>query len=149
MLQFLDVWPEHSSVRYVSSDVVEVYNAMPYRVGDVVRSSKGSTSGTIQSIEENRFLFLSNALEANTVVGDQIFIVNADADSESYIEDRFKIDQLESLNEVTGTFGLVSWLQYFKQITPRRKYYKNTCQWKYKGEECQYPGPAGGTIPGT
>jgi len=147
--QFLDVWPEHSAVRYVSSDVVEVYNAMPYRVGDVVRSSKGSTSGTIQSIEENRFLFLSNALEANTVVGDQIFIVNADADSESYIEDRFKIDQLESLNDVTGTFGLVSWLQYFKQITPRRKYYKNTCQWKYKGEECQYPGPAGGTIPGT
>ena len=122
---------------------------MPYRVGDVVRSSKGSTSGTIQSIQENRFLFLNNALEANTVVGDQIFIINAEADSESYIEDRFKIDQLESLNDVTGTFGLVSWLQYFKQVTPRRKYYKNTCQWKYKGEECQYPGPAGGTIPGT
>ena len=140
---FLDVWPEHSSVRYVSSNVVEVYNAMPYRVGDVVRSSKGSTSGTIQSIQENRFLFLNNALEANTVVGDQIFIINAEADSESYIEDRFKIDQLESLNDVTGTFGLVSWLQYFKQVTPRRKYYKNTCQWKYKGEECQYPGPGG------
>ena len=146
---FLDVWPEHSSVRYVSSNVIEVYNAMPYRVGDVVRSSKGSTSGTIQSIQENRFLFLNNPLEANTVVGDQIFIINAEADSESYIEDRFKIDQLESLNDVTGTFGLVSWLQYFKQVTPRRKYYKNTCQWKYKGEECQYPGPAGGTIPGT
>ena len=40
-------------------------------------------------------------------------------------------------------------MQYFKQVTPRRKYYKNTCQWQYKGEECQYPGPAGGTIPGT
>ena len=42
-----------------------------------------------------------------------------------------------------------SLLQFFKLVLPRRKYYKNTCQWIYKGEECQYPGPAGGTIPGT
>ena len=48
-----------------------------------------------------------------------------------------------------STFGLVSWLQYFKLQVPKRKYYKNTCQWVYKGEECQYPGPSGGNIPGT
>ena len=146
---FLDVWPEHSSVKYVSGNVLEVYNSMPYRVGDKVRSSKGSTFATIESIEENRFLFLSGDLESNTNIGDSIFIINDDVDTESYIEDRFKIDQLESLGDTTAAFGLVTWLQYFKQVTPRRKYYKNTCQWQYKGEECQYPGPGGGTIPGT
>ena len=146
---FLDVWPEHSSVKYVSGNVLEVYNSMPYRVGDKVRSSKGSTFATIESIEENRFLFLSGDLESNTSIGDSIFIINDDVDTESYIEDRFKIDQLESLGDTTAAFGLVTWLQYFKQVTPRRKYYKNTCQWQYKGEECQYPGPGGGTIPGT
>ena len=146
---FLDVWPEHSVTKYISSNIVEVYNAMPYRVGDTVKSSKGSITATIQTIEENRFLFLSNELEANTNIGDEIFIVNADVDTESYIEDRFKINNLEELNQSSAAFGLVTWLQYFKQVTPRRKYYKNTCQWQYKGEECQYPGPAGGTIPGT
>ena len=146
---FLDVWPEHSAAKYITGNVIEVYNAMPYRVGDSVKSIKGSTSGTIETIEENRFLFLSNSLEANTAVGDPIYVINSDVDTESYIEDRFKIDQLESLGDDTARFGLVTWLQYFKQVTPRRKYYKNTCQWQYKGEECQYPGPAGGTIPGT
>ena len=146
---FLDVWPEHSVTKYITSNVIEVYNAMPYRVGDTVKSSKGSTTATIQTIEENRFLFLSNELEGNTNIGDEIFIINADADTESNIEDRFTINNLEELNQSTASFGLVTWLQYFKQITPRRKYYKNTCQWQYKGEECQYPGPGGGTIPGT
>ena len=53
------------------------------------------------------------------------------------------------LNDSVAKFGLISWLQYFKIVTPKRKYYKNTCQWVYKGAECQYPGPGGGTIPGT
>jgi len=109
----------------------------------------GTTEGTIESIEENRFLFLSNSLDANTAVGDAIFIINQQADPESYIEDTFKIDQLESLNESIATFGLISWLQYFRNQIPSRKYYKNTCQWSYKGDECQYPGPGGLAIPGT
>ena len=146
---FLDVWPEYSSAKFVRSNVVEVYNAMPYRVGDNVKRQGGTIEGTIQSIEENRFLFLSNSLEANTSVGDPIFIVNSQADPESYIEDVFKIDQLESLNESVATFGLISWLQYFRNQIPNRKYYKNTCQWVYKGDECQYPGPGGLAIPNT
>ena len=105
---FLDVWPEYSTARFVTSNVVEVVNAMPYRVGDNVRGEMGTTEGTIESIEENRFLFLSNSLDANTAVGDAIFIINQQADPESYIEDTFKIDQLESLNESIATFGLIS-----------------------------------------
>lgn len=146
---FLDVWPEYSTARFLTSNVVEVYNAMPYRVGDNVRAENGTTEATIQTIEENRFLFLSNQLDTNTAVGDAVFIVNDQADPESYVEDVFKIDQLESLNESVATFGLISWLQYFRNSTPRRKYYKNTCQWTYKGPECQYPGPGGLAIPGT
>ena len=30
----------------------------------------------------------------------------------------------------------------------KRKFYKNTCQWVYKGAECQYPGPGTDPIPG-
>lgn len=146
---FLDTWPEYSSIESVRSNVVEVYNALPYRVGDNVRAKIGTTEATIQSIEENSFIFLSNELDSNVAVGDPLYIVNSDADSESYIEDKFKIDQLEKLSESVATFGLISWLQYFKLVTPKRKYYKNTCQWKYKGPECQYPGPGGIPIPGT
>ena len=146
---FLDVWPEYSTARFLTANVVEVYNAMPYRVGDNVRGELGTTEATIETIEENRFLFLSNPLDSNTAVGDAIFIVNQQADPESYIEDVFKIDQLETLNESVATFGLISWLQYFRNQVPNRKYYKNTCQWSYKGDECQYPGPGGLAIPNT
>src|SRR5210317_2290870 len=146
---FLDYWPEYSSVQSVNSNVIEVYNTLPYRVGDNVKSSTGDTEATIQSIERNSFLFLSNDLDESTTYGSPIYVINSEADSESYIEDKFKIDQLEKLNDSVATFNLISWLQYFKLITPKRKYYKNTCQWTYKGAECQYPGPGGGTIPGT
>ena len=146
---FLDYWPEYSTARYVTSNVVEVYNALPYRVGDNVRSENGTTEGTIQSIEENRFLYLTNPLDTDLAVGDAVFIVNTQADSESYIEDKFKIDSLETLSDEVATFSLISWLQYFRNQIPNRKYYKNTCQWSYKGSECQYPGPGSLAIPGT
>ena len=82
-------------------------------------------------------------------VGTPIRIINDFADPDSFVEDKFKIDQLESLSEYVATFGLVSWLQYFKMATPRRKYYKNTCQWVYKGSECQYPSTGVGAIAGS
>jgi len=147
--KFLDFWPEYSSARYVSSNVVEVLSALAYRVGDNVIAEHGTTEGTIRRIEENRFLILSNSLDANTSVGDNIYIVNPQADTEAYVEDIFKIDNLESLDQNVARFGLISWLQYFRLAVPKRKYYKNTCQWVYKGPECQYPGVDGGAIPGT
>jgi phage-related protein len=146
---FLDVWPEYSTVQSRRSNVIEVYNALPYRVGDTIKSNVTTQHFSIQAIEENRFLYCNVEIGANATSGDKVFIVNSEADSESYIEDKFKIDQLEGLNDSVAKFGLISWLQYFKIVTPKRKYYKNTCQWVYKGAECQYPGPGGGTIPGT
>ena len=146
---FLDHWPEYSKIRYVGDDFVEVLNALPYRIGDNVKTEGTTVEATIQKIEENKFLFLSNALDSSTSSDNKLFVVNANPDTESYLEDRFKIDQLEKLQDSLATFGLTSWLQFFKEQIPKRKYYKNVCQWQYKGEECQYPGPGGGTIPGT
>lgn len=87
--------------------------------------------------------------ELTVSVNSPLYITNPQADAESYLQDVYKIDQLENLSEHVANFSLVSWLQYFKIVTPKRKYYKNTCQWLYKGDECQYPGPGGGIIPGT
>ena len=153
---FLDVWTEYSTVKSILGNAYELVNTMPYRVGDSVKSNKGSTEATIQGIEENRFIFLSNPVHTDTAIGDPLYIINSDADPESFIEDVFKIDSLESLNDSIASFSLTSWLQYFKFVVPKRKYYKNTCQWEYKGAECQYPGPntvasasQGLPIPGT
>tara|TARA_B100000424_G_scaffold98150_1_gene73639 strand:- start:6110 stop:8098 length:1989 start_codon:yes stop_codon:yes gene_type:complete len=144
---FLDYWPEYARVDAAFANVIEVSTALPYRVGDNVKSRSNSFIATIDAIEENRFIFTNAALEIT--VGDPLLIENIDSDDEAYIEDVFKIDSLSGLDEKVATFSLTSWLQFFKLRVPKRKYYKNTCQWIYKGEECQYPGPAGGTIPGT
>ena len=119
--KFLDYWPEYSTARYISSNVVEVVSALPYRVNDNVVAEAGTTEGTIQAIEENKFLFLSNPLDSNTSVGDAIYIVNSEADTEAYVEDIFKIDNLESLDDTVARFGLISWLQYFRLQVPKRK----------------------------
>lgn len=145
---FLDYWPEYSLITAVNDSTITVRNSTPYRVGDYVRSTGSSASASIVSIGLNHDISLSTSIEGATV-GNPLYIINSDADSESYLQDRFKIDQLEGLSEHVATFGLVSWLQYFKVTVPKRKYYKNTCQWVYKGAECQYPGPGRLPIPGT
>lgn len=147
---FLDFWPEYSTITDIDSNVITVKNGIAYRVRDnVISSANTSVEATVQRIEDNSVIYLSNELGIDASAGDALYVVNLDADPDSYLEDVFKIDQLESLNEYVASFGLVSWLQYFKIVLPKRKYYKNTCQWKYKGEECQYPGPGGLPIPGT
>lgn len=147
--QFLDYWPEYSIITNISSNVITVKNTAPYRVGDNLISTVGTTQGTILQIDPDSTIHLSNALDVGTSIDTPLYIVNEEADSESYIEDTFKIDQLESLSEQVASFGLVSWLQYFKATMPKRRYYKNTCQWQYKGDECQYPSDGADTIPGT
>ena len=146
---FLDFWPEYSTIKSQFANAFEMTTTMPYRVGDNVKSSKGDTEATITAIEENRFLFLSNDLSEGTTINDPLYIINVDADPDSFLEDVFKIETLDSLNDLAAEFTLTSWLQYFRFVVPKRKYYKNTCQWEYKGAECQYPGPGELPIPGT
>ena len=144
---FLDYWPEYSSIRSVSGNIVELYSTAPYRINDnvTIKGAKGK-SANVKNIVGN-FLELDNKLDIG--IGTNLMIVNPDADPEAYVEDVFKVDKLNSLNGAYAEFSLTSWLQYFKLTFPRRKYYKNTCPWVYKGEECQYPEDGTGTIPGT
>jgi len=149
----LEYWPEHSSIDYISGNVISVVNAAPYRVGDNVKNQFGTATRTIQDIQEERILFLSAPL-ANAAETQNLYIVNDDYDPEAYVKDVFKILEMPTLNEQIAEFTLTSWLQYFKLRLPKRKFYKNTCQWEYKGTECQYPGPptppaAASAIPGT
>lgn len=143
---FLDYWPEYSSVVSSSGSEITVRNSLAYRVGDTVYSSSDDTQVTITDIQHNT-LVCSDSIIAD--LGDNIYIVNPDADPDSCLKDVFKIDQLEGLSEYVATFGLVSWLQHFKAALPKRRYMKNTCAWVYKGEECQYPTDGTGDIPGS
>ena len=59
---FLDFWPEYSTIKSKFANAYEMTTTMPYRVGDNVKSTKGDTEATITAIEDNRFLFLSNDL---------------------------------------------------------------------------------------
>ena len=144
---FLDYWPEYSSIRSVSGNIVELYSTAPYRINDnvTIKGTRGK-SANVKNIVGN-FLELSNKLDIG--LGTNLMIVNPDADSDAYVEDVFKVDKLNNLNGAFAEFSLTSWLQYFKLTFPRRKYYKNTCPWVYKSEECQYPDDGTGTIAGT
>jgi len=144
----LQYWPEYSKIKYADSNLIQVYNSAPYRLGDNVTTTSSTGNSIVLSILDENYLLLNNAL-SNSSTGQSLFIVNPEHDPEAYIKDVFKVTELTALNENFAEFSLTSWLQYFKLTLPKRKFYKNTCQWDYKGSECQYPGPNGGVIPGT
>jgi phage-related protein len=145
----LQYWPEYSKLSNLQfSNLVQVYNSAPYRVGDNVRTTTSNTDVYVVSLFDDNNLLL-NAPLSNASTEQPLYIINSDHDPEAYVRDVFKITELTALNENFAEFSLTSWLQYFKLTLPKRKFYKNTCQWEYKGSECQYPGPNGGVIPGT
>jgi phage-related protein len=140
-------WPEYSVVSSVSTNTMVMLSSAPYRIGDLISSNSNSTTRTVDLIDGDT-LSLS-AADNTTVSGDKVYINNLEYDPEAYVKDTFKVTELSLLNENFAELRLTNWLQYFKLQLPRRKFYKNTCQWEYKGSECQYPGPGGGDIPGT
>jgi phage-related protein len=145
----LRYWPEYSKLSNLQfSNLIQVYNSAPYRVGDNVQTNTSNTNVYVVSLLDDDYLLL-NAPLSNVATEQPLYIINSDYDPEAYVKDTFKITELSALNENFAEFSLTSWLQYFKLSLPKRKFYKNTCQWEYKGSECQYPGPNGGVIPGT
>jgi lambda family phage minor tail protein L len=122
---------------------------MPYRVGDIVKGNVNVGNAEIIAVKGSVVVTNNSDFNANLVIGEKLYIVNEDADPDSFVKDTFKVDSLSSLNETTATFAMTSWLQFFKLKLPKRRYLKNTCPWVYKGEECQYPESGSGTIPGT
>ena len=136
--KFLDYWPEFSTVRSSTTNSAQVYSTVPYRVGDVVTSNSTSNSTTVTDIKNSNVFFSDSSL-SSLPTGSKLLIVNPDADKNSYIQNTFNISRLNELSEVSASFELSDWLQNFRSELPRRKFYKTTCPWKYKGAECKYP----------
>ena len=145
-----------ATVSYSSNVYVGYYDSTPSTIAFNDSGNRFYVAGTTN--DNLHQIPLTTAWDITTsncaiAANEPVYIVNPQADGESFLEDKYKIDQLEGLTEQVATFGLISWLQYFKVVTPKRKYYKNTCQWQYKGPECQYPGPSSvagaNSIPGT
>jgi lambda family phage minor tail protein L len=147
--KFLDYWPEYSLVKDSASNVANVYSTSVYRVGDIVTSSGNFANTTsIVDIYDNTLVFSNNSL-AFLAANTNLYIVNPDADSSAYIEHVFTINNLEELDELIARFNLTSWLQYFKQSVPKRKFYGTTCPFVYKGPDCKYPANGTGEIVGS
>ena len=138
--KFLDYWPEYDLIQSISGNTITVNDGSIYRVGDNVTSNTSSSVGKITSISEGfNTIRLDTAITAN--IGDRLYIVNEDADPESFIEDTAKINSLDSFAESQATFTLNNFVDYFNNTIPRRKYYPNACSFKYRDNaSCGYSG---------
>lgn len=146
----LDYWPEYSVIlEKVNSNHLKMRTISPYRIGDVVHNDGNNmvnASSVITGIIPP-YLVVNNAISLNP--GDKLYIQNPDATSDEFILDTFKINSLDGLDDKAAKFSLTSWLQYFKNVSPKRSFLKNTCVWDYRGDECQYPRSGTGAIPGS
>jgi phage-related protein len=145
----LDFWPEYSSILEKNGNYVKVRTTSPYRIGDIVHTNANTMSSATVVVENivHPYLLVSNSIALNP--GENLYIKNPNASSDEFVLDTFKINNLEGLDESAAKFSLTSWLQYFKQVLPRRLFHKNTCVWSYGGAECQYPRNTTSLVPGT
>tara|TARA_Y100000034_G_C6899105_1_gene415220 strand:+ start:780 stop:2297 length:1518 start_codon:yes stop_codon:yes gene_type:complete len=144
---FLDYWPEHSSVKTTLGNSIQVVSSLPYRIGDNIKGASQTTEATIGNIWGDLLLVEQGSYSVSP--GEKLYVVNPEADIDNFYEEIFKINELTTLDDKVATFSLTNWLQYFKLQIPKRKYFKNVCAWTYKGEECQYPDSGSGSIPGS
>ncbi len=142
--KFLDYWPEYSRVTNVNSNIITVQSSTPYRIGDTVYTNTNATSNVITAINGNNIY-----VDVPATTGSMLLISNPDADPQAFVEHVFVINRLEELNDFLAKFSLTNWLQYFKMSVPKRKFYKATCPWVYKGTECKYPANGSGPIIGS
>ena len=142
--KFLDYWPEYSRITNVNSNVITVQSSTPYRIGDIVFTETSNTTASIQDIKGNDIY-----VNISPIPGTALLIQNPDADKDAYVEHVFVINRLEELNDFVSKFSLTNLLQYFKMDLPKRKYFRTTCPWAYKGTECKYPVSGSGPIIGS
>lgn len=146
--KFLDYWPEYSLITEVTDNVANVYSSSVYRVGDSLTGESTSNTANIISIVGNTLYLSNNSLNILSS-NNKLLINNPDADSSAFVKHVFVLNSLEELNELTAKFSLTSWLQYFKQSIPKRKFYSSSCPFTYKGELCKYPSNGSGAIIGS
>ena len=146
---YLDYWPEAATITNIPSDGYSavVDNPSFYNVGDRVYPENSSFDK-----------YVITAINGNTITFNNVFygsrrakliVENEHANPNEGSELILRISQLEGLNDNTATFNLTSWLDYFNRTLVKERYMQNVCRHKYRGKYCGYPGPNGGTIPGT
>jgi phage-related protein len=145
--KFLDYWPEYSLVKNSTANSATVFSSAPYRIGDLVTSNTNTSESTITNIQGNT-LYFNNTDLGDLVSNSKVWIKNPDADKNSYVEHVFTITGLQELDELSATFSLTNWLQYFKNSVPKRRFFAYTCPFQYKGSECKYPASGSGSIVG-
>jgi len=142
--------PAHFVYQY-NTHLTQVNTTYPdiYRVGDIITTDNTANNSTIAKILDNTLYFSQENLLGILNTGNNIFILNPDADSSAHVKHTFVLSNLEELDEIIAKFSLTSWLQYFKNILPKRKFYSTTCPFVYKGEDCKYPASGTGPIVGS
>jgi len=146
--KFLDYWPEYSLITSITDNVANVYSSSVYRVGDSLTGEATSNTANIINIVGNTLYLSNNSLNVLSA-NNKLLINNPDADSSAFVKHVFVLNSLEDLDELTAKFSLASWLQYFKQSIPKRKFYSGSCPFTYKGELCKYPSSGSGPIVGS
>lgn len=144
----LQYWPEFSLITTISSNTLTVTDTSPYRLGDLVQSNNGTSAGTIVQIENND-IKVDSATISGISSGEKLYIVNSNYDPYAYLDHKFIATKMISYDETTISFNLSERTSEVNKELPRRKFYKNTCPWKYKGIECKYPTNGSGTIANT
>lgn len=145
----LEFWPEYSIIQYYNGNFLKLESTAPYRVGDTVNSNVNSSTATIVAVHSNNFIELNQAPTLPFNVGHKLLIHNERYDPDAYVERVFTINKLNSYNDSSVSFNLGNRTTNLLKEVPRRKFYRNTCPWLYKGPECKYPALGVGVIEGS
>lgn len=143
----LQYWPEYSILNDLVGNTLTVSSSSPFRIGDTIKSNSSSTIGTIGRVYTNNTIQINETTFTGPAIGDKILIVNNVYDKNAYIERKFIITKLNSYNDSAASFTLSNRTESLFRDLPIRKFYRNTCPWKYKGVECKYPSSGSGVIP--
>ena len=143
----LEYWPEYSIVSSVSSNIITLTNTYPYRVGDSLQTNTGIALGTVSNISNNEVYMTTTS--NTSILGQRAYIVNNNYDPHSYNDHTFLITKMVSYDSASINFTLAERTTNFISDLPLRRFYKNTCPWKYKGLECKYPSGGTGLIANT
>ena len=144
----LEYWPEYGVVNSISSNIFTMSDSSPYRVGDEVKGNNNAALGTIARIANNDVI-ISQASLTGLSTGDRLYIKNENYDPYGYLDHKLVVTKMVSYNETSVVFNLSERTSTLIDELPKRKFYKNTCPWKYKGVYCKYPQNGNGIISNT
>lgn len=100
---------------------------------DTLKVRVSNVSRLISAYLEEYDAFRGREVRIKLVWADQLDDPNA------YLEDIYYVDEV-TVNEEVVEFTLSSKFDLLQETLPRRRFYRNFCQWKFKSTECGYSG---------